>query len=77
MLRELGQRGVPVLGVGKPDSIGRASRHAGAFAVRPAGAIGDWLPGMIAAHGAGAVMAVSEARGVGIAVPASWQPLAG
>ena len=114
VLRELGERGVPVLGLGKPGSIGRASRHAGAFAVRPAGAIADWLPGMIAAHGIGAVMAVSEgdlvqlaalkhafpgvivavpdpeplalvldktrtldaARGVGIAVPASWQPRA-
>ena len=115
MLRELGVRGVPVLGVGKRDSIGRASRYAGEFAVRPAGAIAEWLPGVIAAHGVEAVMAVSEgdlvqlaalkhalpgvivavpdpeplalvldkartleaARGVGIAVPASWQPLAG
>ena len=115
MLRELGVRGVPVLGVGKRDSIGRASRYAGEFAVRPAGAIAEWLPGVIAAHGVEAIMAVSEgdlvqlaalkqalpgvivavpdpgplalvldkartleaARGVGIAVPASWQPLAG
>ena len=104
-----------MLGVGNLGSIGRASRHASAFAVRPAGAIADWLPGLIAAHSVGAVMAVSEgdlvqlaalkhtipgvivavpdpgplalvldkartieaARGVGIAVPASWQPLAG
>jgi len=115
VLRELGQRGVPVLVLGKPDSIGRASRYASAFAVRPAGPIADWLPDLIAAHGVEAIMAVSEgdlvqlaalkhvhpgvivavpdpgplalvldkartleaARGVGIAVPASWQPLAG
>ena len=115
VLRELGARGVPVLALGKPASIGRASKYASEFAVRPAGTIAGWLPDLCAAHGIGAVMAVSEgdlvqlaelkhklpgvimavpdpeplalvldkartldmARKVGIAVPASWQPLAG
>ena len=115
VLRELGQRGVPVLGVGKRDSIGRASKYAREFAVRPTGPVADWLPGLIATHGIEAVMAVAEgdlvqlaalkhrlpgvivavpdpeplalvldkartleaARSVGIAVPTSWQPLAG
>jgi len=60
VLRELGQHGVPVLGIGKHGSIGQASRHASQFAVRPSGTIADWLPGLIAAHGVEAVMAVSE-----------------
>ena len=60
MLRELGQHGVPVLAVGKRGSIGAASRHASEFALRPAGPIADWMPELIAAHGIGAVMAVSE-----------------
>lgn len=60
MLRELGQHGVPVLAIGKRGSIGAASRHAREFAVRPAGAIAGWLPGLVASHGIGAVMAVSE-----------------
>jgi len=60
VVRELGARDVPVHGVGSRRSIGRASRFCRGFTERPKGPIGDWLPGLIAATGARALLAVSE-----------------
>lgn len=115
LVRELGERGLRVLALGRSDTaIGRFSRHAAAFEriERP---LAKWLPGVLAKHGAEALLAVSEhdlielaglgpniggcrllvpdagplglvldkartfeiAAGLGIDVPASWQPVAG
>ncbi len=62
VIRELGERGVPVIGVGSSDhSIGAASRYTAVFFKRPKGApISHWLAGLIAQHNAKAVLAVSE-----------------
>ena len=60
VIRELGEHGVPVHGIGKPDAIGRASRYCTGFIPRPAAPVVDWLPGLIAASGARALFAVSE-----------------
>ncbi len=61
VLRELGQHGVPVHGIGRSaDAIGCASRHCTGFSVRPDGAVANWLPGLIAQIGAKALFAISE-----------------
>jgi predicted ATP-grasp superfamily ATP-dependent carboligase len=60
VIRELGERGVPVLALGAgPRSLGRYSKHATRFAAMR-GPLAEWLPQCIADHGVGAVMAVSE-----------------
>lgn len=62
VMRELGQHGVPVIAVGRSDNaIGRSSRYARQFFVRPKGVtLAEWLPGIIRETGAGALLAVSE-----------------
>lgn len=62
IVRELGRHGVPVVAVGKSDhAIGRWSRFATQFRVRPKGGIiRDWLPGLIRETGVSVLMAVSE-----------------
>jgi len=60
VIRDLGAHGVPVHGVGKAASIGRASRYCTGFSERPRGPIAEWLPALIEATGAAAVLAVSE-----------------
>jgi len=60
IVRELGGHDVPVHGVGKASSIGSASRYCASYSVRPASAIADWLPPLIEAIGAKAVLAISE-----------------
>jgi predicted ATP-grasp superfamily ATP-dependent carboligase len=61
VLRELGSRGVPVHAVGRSErAIGRASKWATSFSVRPSGEIAQWLPAMIRETGAGVLLAVSE-----------------
>ena len=60
IVRELGGHGVPVHGVGKAASIGSASRYSTSYSVRPASAMPDWLPPLIEATGAKAVLAISE-----------------
>jgi len=60
VIRELGEHGVPVHGVGRPRSLGAASHHCRGFTVRPRAPIGDWLPGLITQTRASAVFAISE-----------------
>ena len=60
VMRELGEQGVPVHAIGSRRSIGRASRYCRGFTERPDAAIADWLPDLIAATGARALLAVSE-----------------
>ncbi len=62
VVRELGRHGVPVVAVGKsPHAIGRYSRHAGRFVVRPKDrALGDWLPELIRETDAAVLLAISE-----------------
>ncbi len=62
VVRELGRHGVPVIAVGKsPRAIGRYSRHAGQFVVRPRDCPpGDWLPRLIRDTGAAVLLAISE-----------------
>lgn len=62
VIRELGQRGVPVIAVGSSaHSIGGASRFTHAFFRRPKNdPISAWLPALIQQHDAAAVLAVSE-----------------
>lgn len=67
VIRELGGHGVPVHGVGRPRSLGAASRHCRGFTVRPRAPIADWLPGLISQTGAGAVFAISEGDLVALA----------
>lgn len=60
LVRELGGHGVPVYALGKgAGAIGGKSRFVHRFDVIP-GPLADWLPGHVARHGIGAVMAVSE-----------------
>lgn len=67
VVRELGERGVPVHAVGsRTDSIGGMSRHAQHFTRRPEGPLASWLPGFVARHAIGTVMAVSETTLVGL-----------
>ncbi len=113
VIRELGERGVPLHGIGRDNhAIGAASRWIASASARGEGPLVQWLPERIRATGAKALMAISEgdlvelaalsaeiegcrilapragplgvvldkartldaARGVGIAVPESWQP---
>lgn len=68
VLRELGQHGVPVHGIGRgADAIGRASRYCTGFSVRPDGALVDWLPGLISQTSAKALLAISEGDLVALA----------
>lgn len=62
IMRELGDRGVPVHAVGRSDrAIGRASRYCTSFFRRPSEAeLADWLPQIIATTKAAALLAVSE-----------------
>lgn len=62
VIRELGERGVPVFALGRrADAIGRWSRHVHRFDTIP-GPLAEWLPGYVARHGIGAVMAISESQ---------------
>ena len=61
IVRELGERGVPVHGIARdPAAIAGVSRHCAAVIQRPAGPARDWLPELIARTGARAVLAISE-----------------
>ena len=62
VIRELGQHGVLVVGVGSSEhSVGAASRFTHSFYKRPKNEpMAQWLPELIRHHGAGAVLAVSE-----------------
>ena len=61
VVRELGERGVPVHGLARaPAAIGAASRYCRDWSLRPAGDPADWLPALIARTGARAVFAISE-----------------
>ena len=62
VIRELGENGVPVVGVGSCEySIGAASRFTHSFYKRPKNEpMSQWLPALIRHHEAGAVLAVSE-----------------
>ena len=61
VVRELGERGVPVHALGKrPDSIGGKSKFAQHFTLWPEGPLALWLPEFAARHEIGAIMAISE-----------------
>jgi hypothetical protein len=60
-MRELGRRGVPVIGIGYDHGpIGRGSRYLSGFKVRPDGELRDWLPGLVRETGAGAVLPLRD-----------------
>jgi predicted ATP-grasp superfamily ATP-dependent carboligase len=60
-IRELGRNGVPVHAIGStPDSLGSQSRYCMSSSVRPQGVMAQWLPPLIEATGAGALLAISE-----------------
>jgi predicted ATP-grasp superfamily ATP-dependent carboligase len=62
VVRELGQHGVPVHGVGSDAaSISAVSRYCAASSIRPSAPVAQWLPDLIERTGARAVLAVSEA----------------
>ena len=67
VIRDLGVHGVPVHGIGTVRSIGCASRYCTHFTPRPDGPIAQWLPPLIAATGAGAVLAIGETDLVALA----------
>ena len=61
VVRELGERGVPVHGVARSaDAIAAASRHCKQWTLRPSGPVAQWLPDLIARTGARAVLAIGE-----------------
>jgi predicted ATP-grasp superfamily ATP-dependent carboligase len=61
VIRELGERGVPVLALGRSArALGRWSRHARRFALMPPEPLAEWLPQCVAEYGVTAVMAISE-----------------
>ena len=62
IVRELGQNGVPVHGIGKSaNAIGAASRYCLSSSIRPKNqALADWLPERILITGAKALLAISE-----------------
>lgn len=60
-VRELGRHQVPLIGVAYHAlSIGRGSRWLDSFLLRPEGPLADWLPGLIARTGAGAVLPMKD-----------------
>ena len=60
-MRELGRRGVPVIGVGyHSQAVGRGSRYLSGFLVRPPGPLARWLPSLVCACGAGAVLPLRD-----------------
>lgn len=60
VIRELGERGVPVLAQGKTEhALGRYSRHVQHF-VATSAPIAEWLPQLVAEHRIEAVLAYSE-----------------
>ncbi|MCP1470083.1 putative ATP-grasp superfamily ATP-dependent carboligase [Sphingobium sp. OAS761] len=61
VVRELGERGVPVHGIARsPSAIAIASRHCRTWSIRPSGPAAGWLPGLIAETGARAILAIGE-----------------
>jgi predicted ATP-grasp superfamily ATP-dependent carboligase len=68
VLRELGEHGVPVHGIGRSaDAIGAASRYCRGFSIRPDAMVCDWLPDLISKTGAKALFAISEGDLVALA----------
>lgn len=69
VVRELGRHGVPVHGVGrKVSAIGAASRYCHTSSVRPDGRpLREWLPDLISATGAKALLAISESDLIALA----------
>jgi len=60
-MRELGRRGVPVIGVGYHQrAVGRGSRYLSHFLVRPEGPLSRWLPELVRRFGAGAVLPLRD-----------------
>jgi predicted ATP-grasp superfamily ATP-dependent carboligase len=60
-MRELGRRGVPVIGVGYHQrAVGRGSRYLRDFLVRPEGPLAGWLPELVRRYGAGAVLPLRD-----------------
>lgn len=60
-MRELGRRGVPVIGVGYHDqAVGRGSRYLTDFLVRPDGPVAAWLPRLVERYRAGAVLPLRD-----------------
>jgi hypothetical protein len=60
-MRELGRRGVPVIGVGYHEqAVGRGSRYLSAFMVRPEGPVAAWLPRLVKQHRATAVLPMRD-----------------
>ena len=61
VVRELGEKGVPVHGIAREAApVAAASRHCAAMTMRPCGPMAEWLPDLIATTGAGAILAISE-----------------
>ena len=62
VVRELGARGLEVVAHGRSRrALGRFSRYAREFVLQQ-GALGDWLPGFVAARAIGSVLAISEGQ---------------
>ena len=60
-MRELGRRGVPVIGIGYHErAVGRGSRYLTDFQVRPEGPLAAWLPAMVRRFGASAVLPMRD-----------------
>jgi predicted ATP-grasp superfamily ATP-dependent carboligase len=60
-MRELGRRGVPVIGVGYHEqAVGRGSRYLTNFLVRPVGPVAAWLPQLVQRFQAGAVLPMRD-----------------
>jgi hypothetical protein len=67
-MRELGRRGVKVIGVGYHEgAVGRGSRYLSDFLVRPDGPLAAWLPGLVRRYGVGAVLPLRDRDIVGVA----------
>jgi predicted ATP-grasp superfamily ATP-dependent carboligase len=61
IIRELGEKDVPVIGVGQSSqAMAAASRYCLKALPRPNGPIGSWLPTLASEQGAAAIFAVSE-----------------
>jgi predicted ATP-grasp superfamily ATP-dependent carboligase len=67
-MRELGRRGVPVIGVGyHAQAVGRGSRYLTQFLVRPDGPLSRWLPELVLRTGAAAVLPLRDREIVDVA----------